>query len=279
MKKKILLIIILFPFIKIFACDCNVPKPIIEFYASKYVFDGTIISKEFSKDSTHYTVTFRINRHFKKGDNPKTLSFTFQYIPEGERNSCYEEVYGNENLLVYAKYRNNKLTFNGMCSNTSVIYNGKIYYKELNILENANEFKLSNYIFNHLDGYIKITKPITNIDSILKKLNHKIYPENSRAVYVLDIDEKGNLTASNSYRGYHLVQNDIEVIDTIYGLNKFRNKEVRKPENEFESDMFEVIKKLIKWEKSYIENIKEPIKVRIYAQFYYEEKKGIYFHF
>lgn len=278
MKLRILLIIF-FSGTKLLACDCNVPKPIVEFYASKYVFDGTIISKVFSKDSTHYTVTFRINRHFKKGDNPKTLSFTFKYIPEGERTSCYEEEHVNENLLVYAKSWNNELRFSAMCSNTTRIYNNKLYHKELNILENANEFKLLNYIFDRLDGSITSTNPITNIDSILIKLKDKIYPVNSRAVYVLDIDEKGNLTASNSYRGYHLVQNDIEVIDTIYGLNKFRNKEVRKPENEFESDMFEVVKKLIKWEKSYIENIKEPINVRIYAQFYYEEKRGIYFHF
>ena len=69
------------------ACTCDIPKPILEFQESEYVFEGKIISKIYSPDSLNYTVEFEILKHYKKGDNPKFLQFTFK--SEGKYTGTY----------------------------------------------------------------------------------------------------------------------------------------------------------------------------------------------
>lgn len=66
MKKTIFLVICIFSFFKTNACDCETPKPIVEFISSEYVFEGKVISKVYAKDSLTFTVTFDITKHYKK---------------------------------------------------------------------------------------------------------------------------------------------------------------------------------------------------------------------
>ncbi|WP_407557720.1 hypothetical protein [Winogradskyella sp. 4-2091] len=169
MKKRILTILTILISAITFACGCGIPKPILEFESAEYVFEGKVISKIYANDSLTYTVTFKISKHYKKGDNPATIEFTFKSEGKytGEWTSCDWSVNKEEFWLVYADLWKEKLTFGYFCSNSKPLDRKTISEKEQNVLNNGNSFKLENYIYQS-ETEFNFTKPISNIDSILK---------------------------------------------------------------------------------------------------------------
>ena len=193
MKKIIATLLLTLSFAKAFACSCEVSKPALEFYSAEYVFEGKAVSKVYASDALTYTITFNILKHYKNGNQPKTLDFTIKSEGEytGEWTSCDWNVELGENWLVYARFRNNKLTFEYYCSNSRPLDKKIISEKEQSVLDNGNAFKLENYIY-FVENNFNYTVPITNVDSVLKLGNIKNY-EKPHTFLKLLIDDKGYL--------------------------------------------------------------------------------------
>jgi len=273
MKRSIILVIFIFSFFKANACSCDIPKAIVEFQSSKYVFEGKVISKVYAKDSLTYTITFGILKHYKGSENPKTLKFTLK--SEGkytaEWTSCDWNVNKNENWLVYAYYWKNKLNFSYNCSNSKLIKKRVISESELNILNKANGFEIDKYTFTNLDGSFTNAKPKINLDSILRNHRNKKYGKkhnDKRVDIVVDIDKNGNLISANLTSKEHMTVENNEIIDSIYNLNKPKNVEIRKAETNFEKDILKIVKNLKVWEKTFIERTKTSVRIRKFLQFY-----------
>ena len=273
MKKTIFLVICIFSFFKTIACDCETPKPIVEFMPSKYVFEGKVISKVYAKDSLTFTVTFDITKHYKKSDYPKTLEFKFKSEEKytGEWTSCDWNINKNEKWLVYAYHWKDKLSFGYYCSNSKPIDNRAISISEQKVLNNANNFEIDKYTFTNLDGHFTNAKPKADLDSILRIYRDKNYGEEykeNRVDIVVDIDKDGNLISANLTSKEHMRIENNEIVDSIYNLNKPKNIEIRKPKTNFEKDILAIIKKLDVWEKTYINGTKTSVRIRKFLQFY-----------
>lgn len=272
MKKRILTILTILISALTFACDCDDINPILEFYSSEYVFEGKIISKVYANDSLTYKVTFDISKHYKKGDLPKTLEFdvTAEGKYTGQWTSCDWRANKNQTWLVYAyKYKGN-LTFSGMCSNSKVIDYRPISLREQKMLDNGNSFELENYIyqFEHNFNY---TKPISNIDSILKTGKIKDY-ERPFTWLKLYIDKNGNLNSVTTHIGYQIKT------DSIFNLPTEFKIKLRKPLTEFEKDAIELVKRIPKWEikKHKKTNIAVPYIRHLTIEFDKEKKEWKY---
>ncbi|MBL4604861.1 MAG: hypothetical protein JKY02_04130 [Flavobacteriaceae bacterium] len=272
MKRSIFFVFLMLSFFKTYACDCDTPKPILEFQSSEYVFDGKVISKIYSSDSLTYTVKFEILKHYKKNSNPKFLEFSFQSEGKytGTWTSCDWSVDKNERWLVYAYYWKDKLTFSSYCSNSKILTEN-IPKSEQKILDNADNFEIDKYTFTNLEGSFTKSKPIINLDSILKKYSNidygKKYSDN-RVDIVVDIDKNGNLLAVNLTSNEHMKTENNEIIDSIYNLNKPQNIEIRKPKTKFEKDIITIVKGLKTWRKTYIQGTETPIRIRKFLQFH-----------
>lgn len=273
MKKTIFLTIFLFSFLKTNACSCDIPKPIVEFVSSEFVFEGTVISKVYEEDSLTYTITFSITKHYKKSDYPKTLEFKFKSEEKytGEWTSCDWSINKNEKWLVYAYYWKDKLTFGYHCSNSKRIGKTAISQSEQKALNNAGNFEIDNYTFINSEGHFTDAKPRVDLDSILRKYRYKNYGEEyneNRADIVVDIDKNGNLISANLTSKEHVIIENNEIIDSIYNLSKPKNVEIRKASTDFEKDILKVVRDLNFWEKTFIQGTNTSVRIRKFLQFY-----------
>lgn len=265
MKKAFILILILI-FFRGFACDCDTPKPAIEFYSSDFVFEGKVISKTYSSDRLTYTITFEIYKHYKKGNNPKRLIFTLKSESEytGAWTSCDWSVNKNETWLVYARYFGEKLVFDYNCSHSKPLTGEKriqIYQK---LLDSGNSFKIDNYIYQN-EQCFNYTKPLSNIDSIFKRGKVKDY-EKAFTGLELFIDKKGNLISVNT-------QNQIIMItDSIFDLpTNFKiDREVTL--TEFQKDAIALVEKIKKWEIKRHEKTGVPVSYFLHLNVEFDKK-------
>ncbi|PHR97895.1 MAG: hypothetical protein COA80_06470 [Leeuwenhoekiella sp.] len=269
MKQLMLLLSILnFAFYG-FACDCDVPKPALEFYESDYVFEGEAVSKIYSADSLTYTVKFEVFKHYKLGDNPDFLSYKLTAEGEftGHFTSCDWNVELGEYWLVYSKEAGGEQKFSFYCSNSKPVNgNYKISNAEQKVLNNGNALDISKYRYHYYQA-----KPITNLDSILSKYNSKNLnlKQKGFAPFWIDVDKQGNLTEINLAPREKL---ETEVVDTIFGLNLPKNQ-YSEPRSDFQSVAFEIVKALVKWE-SY-QQYAIPVKYRTYLALALDEKGNI----
>ncbi len=240
--KNLTIIFLLFISFKSFACSCAEVKPILEFYSSKYVFEGEIKSKIYSKDSLTYKVVFDISKHYKKGDSPKNLEFelTSEGKYTGQYTSCDWQANLNEKWLVYAYYYKEKIHYSGICSNSKSINYRTIGSKEQKMLDHGNSFEIDNYIFEN-ESEFNYCKNITDINSILKYGKRKKY-KNPIAFLSVFIDSYGNLKSVSRDRELNRIKDSI--FDITTGI-EYRNS---RPKTEFEKDAIELINQVKKWE-------------------------------
>ncbi len=266
MKKLILTLFASFISALSFACDCNYINPALEFYSSKYVFEGKIISKVYAKDSLTYKVTFDIYKHYKNGNYPKTLDFelTSEGKYTGLWNSCDWSADKNENWLVYAYMYEGELTFSGMCSNSKNIDELPISIIDQRLLDNGNSFKIEDYIFENEFGFNYCVN-ITDIKSILDKGKIKDY-KNSTTILNLSIDSNGNLKSVEKQSA--LIRKNHPVFDLITDI-EYSNKE---PVSEFEKDAIELIRQVEKWEIKKHKKTGVPVPYIRHIWVYYDEK-------
>ena len=224
MKKQILTIVAILISAATYSCSCDVMPPIIEFYASEYVFEGQIIDKQYAKDSLSYTITFDISKHYKNGDDPKTLAF--DVIAEGEYTgewtSCDWSAKKGQNWLVYAERYNGKLTFSGICSNSKLTGYTSIGLREQTILNHGNAFNIEDYIFAYESGF-NYCENITEIEPIFKEGKIKDYKNGKPFVrnghktlttlLIVYIDTKGNLISVT--REKQLIRKKDSIFDLI----------------------------------------------------------------
>jgi len=250
MKKQILtLLILLFVYVKAIACSCDIPKPILEFYASKHVFKGIITNKTISKDSATYTVKFKVLANYKKDKIPKEISFTFDYQKKGMWDSCYKEAYLNQEWLVFAHGKGRKLYFGIICSNSQVIRERGIDPRLQKVLDHGNEFKLDNYIYDldyTVNNEFNSTKPITNLDTIFKDAK-AIKSDKPFGLFALYINKKGELVSVFNFFDWHKSSEDFK-IDPNFGLMTEFNVKSKRPITEFEIYATELLKKVKSWE-------------------------------
>jgi hypothetical protein len=274
MMKKILVFFIFLSITQLTnACVCNVPNMFLEFYASKYVFYGEIISKTYPKDSLTYTFTFKIEKHFKDGDQPQTLSFTWPSEPRYRDNvytSCDYDVNIGNKLLVFANDKNGKLNFGLNCSNST--FNG-LSISDVAKLTHANQFNILNYHINFNYILFNDTHPITNIDSLIKPYKNKNYEDIKEGVIImLDVDTNGNVTKSNFWG---TTASQFNNSDSNVSLYDIINKEYRKPVNDFEIDALDIAKSIKKWEVMRFKNGNSPVNSRQYISFSIDKNHNI----
>jgi len=241
--KNIFILIFLILSFKIFACDCDDINPIMEFYSSKYVFEGEAISKIYSKDSLTYDITFNVLKHYKKGnDMPKNFKFNLEAESEYTEiwTSCDWKVEKGERWLIYAYENKGKIIFTGVCSNSRSLDYRPINSNEQKILDNGNKFILKNYIYKYEKGFKNI-KLNSNLDSIIRIGKIKNYSKPYTWLELL-IDEKGKLCSIGTFNGSYCKH------DTIFNLSTEFIIRLKKPLTEFEKDAIELVKKVSKWE-------------------------------
>ncbi|AOC95786.1 hypothetical protein BB050_02691 [Flavobacterium anhuiense] len=276
MKKQILtILILLFLSVKAIACSCDTPKPVLEFYSSKYVFKGVITKKTFSKDSATYNIKFKVLESYKNGKIPKEISFTSYYQKKGSWDSCYREAYLNQEWLVFVKEKGGKLYFSQICTNSQLLNNKGIDANMQKLLNNANNFKLQDYIYNDYDDErteFNYPKPITNLDSIFKTGKIKDY-EKTYMVLALYIDEKGKLISSFSGLDMHYSE-PYFVYHPVFKLLKKIDVRSKRPLNDFEIEAMDLYSK-VDWEVKRHKDTKIPVKYIRYvrAEFDKETKK------
>lgn len=252
--RKILGIILFLFTSELYACSCPDINPAIEFYESEYVFEGEIISKVYSKDSLTYKITFKINRHFKKGDSPKMLEFELKSEGEftGVFTSCDWSAYLGQVWIVYANKYKEKLRFSGICSNSKPRDFENLGKYEQNVLKNGNLLDIKDYVWSHNRSF-SWTKPKTKIDSILKlgKIKQYSKPYTWLKLY---ISEKGKLISVTTDRNIMLTR------DSIFGFDKDVKIIQRKPLTDFEKDAIELIKKVENWGVMRYAKTQEPVR-------------------
>ena len=89
------------------------------------------------------------------------------------------------------------------------------------------------------------------------------------APFWIDVDKEGNLTSVNLSPREN---REMEVVDTIYGLN-IRKNQYSKPRNEFESVALEIAKKVKKWD-TYVFHGKQ-VRYRTFLTFILDENSKI----
>ena len=210
--KHLLLVFFLLP-LYASACMCDPPPVALEFLKSKYIFYGTVIDKQYSADSLTYTVTFKIDKHFKKNKkNPETLSFKLTAEGEftGQYTSCDFHVDKGENWLVYANQYNGELTFSFYCSNSSPYSSlDDVSQEKLEILENGHKIDLNKIIFTifasrvlRLEDYSP-PKPTLSLDTLLARIDKKHYEnidESHFENFVINVDSKGKVKITAVHR-------------------------------------------------------------------------------
>lgn len=268
--KKIILILLILKSINSFACSCDLPHPALEFYSSKYVFEGVVSLKEYAKDSLTYKITFDVIKHYKNGDKPKRMVFTLSAEEKytGVWTSCDWSACEYQKWLVYAHYYKGKLTFAYYCSNSRPIDNVRISEREQKILDNGNDLVLEEYIYNNEYSF-NHTKPISDINSIFKKGKIKNYnrPFTWLEVY---INKKGKL------KSVYRVRDLITVKDKIFDLDKNIKIKLRKPLTEFEKDAIKLVKKIKKWETKKHKKTNIPVSYRKHISVEYDNEKKLW---
>lgn len=240
--KRITLILLLLTSFKGFSCDCSTVNNALEFYSSKYVFEGKIISKVYAADSLTYKITFDILKHYKNVDTPKTLSFDLKSEAKYSKrwNSCDWKAEKNERWIVYAYENSGQLTFSGMCSNSRAITNLPIQFQEQKMLDNGNSFKIEDYIYQFENDF-NFCKNITDINAVLEKGKIKVYTKPFTSL-ILHIGSDGNLKSVN------ITKELMSLYDSIYGLRKELTYTNYIPITDFEKDAIELISQVKKWE-------------------------------
>lgn len=270
MKFLLILALILTFSLKIRACDCSTPKEVLEFYIAKYVFYGQIISKDYAKDSLTYTLTFRVDKHYKNGEQPKFIKFTRQ--SEGKYikmfTSCDDHQNVGEKWIVFAKTYQNRLVFGSMCSNSK-----RGFTKEtIDILKIANEFKLGSHFFNYdFTNLFSYEMPLYNLDSALKKVNTKRFKPDQGVVIMLDIDTNSNIIRKNIYDN-SIVRQDKT---TKWGLYQVINEKPDRPLNDFEKRILKFSKKIKTWPVTYFKSTNEKVNTRKYLTFRIDKKGNL----
>ncbi|MFD1602620.1 hypothetical protein ACFSJW_20225 [Flavobacterium artemisiae] len=275
MKKQIITVLIfLFVCIKATACDCYTSKPILEFYSSKYVFEGLITDKKFIKDSATYTIKVKVLKSYKEGNIPKELSFTLYYKKENfVGSSCYWEVYKNQKLLVFASEYKGKLVFDKTCSNSHTIGKNGIDPTLQKVLDHGNEFRLNDYIYdsNYQDiNDFNSPKPITNLDSIFNNAKSLKF-EKPSGLFALYINKRGELVSVFNFFDWHKSSEDFK-IDPNFGLIKEFNVKSRRPITEFEIYTIELLKKIKVWELKRIKSTQMAVDYMAYISVDFDEK-------
>jgi hypothetical protein len=271
---KLLLSILIFSFISIksIACSCSPPNVILEFYASKYVFEGEIIAKDYAKDSLTYTLTFHVLKHYKDGDHPEYIKFIEKsegkYV--GIFTSCDESYLVGEKLMVFARVTNEKLWFGTMCSNSSR-YFPKRY---LDLIQNANQFKLGSHIFNYDFNSLlsEALKPLINVDSIFHKKNLVNIPKNDGCVIMFDVDTLGKTIRLNVYDNNFL---QLDSTGKNWGLFQVINQEPARNLTSFEKQILKSCKKIKKWPITYFKPTYEKVNNRKYLTFYIDKNQKL----
>lgn len=266
--KNNFIILLLFTSMIAFACDCELPKQILEFHKAEFVFEGTIASKTYSEDFQKYTIAFKIEKHYKDGTNPNFLRFTLkaEELYTDISTSCDWNVEVGEKWLVYA-HRNNQgaLNFSYYCSNSKKLNFLTIGKNEKEVLENGNNFILENYIYENENGFTN-PKPLTDVAAILKSGKKDTY-ENTFAVIKIHIDKEGFLKAVTTNRDYNALKID-KTFNLPYSFTVDGNMTV----SNFEKEAIRLSKEIKNWEIKYHKKSNLPVSYIKSVIFQYDKK-------
>ncbi|NDK57627.1 hypothetical protein [Pontibacter fetidus] len=251
--KKLLLFFLFLPSYVI-ACDCEQPLVALDFVRSEFVFWGTVVDKEYARDSQTYTVTFDVERHFKYNEiQPKTLKFTEQSEGEitGYGTSCDYSVSKGEKWLIYAYKYNDELFFGYPCSNSNR-YNqlSDVNAEELEILENGNKIDLQKIDFSYtvIGGLSREFERATSensINSLLAQLNPGYYRFEDDPFFesvAIRVDSTGILT--------DVMITDWMLVETkkLYGIPIYEYGKQSEPLSKVQEDILFNLKQSKKWQ-------------------------------
>lgn len=270
MKNIFILTLLLISF-KGIACDCTTPSVAIEFYEADFVFTGKIISKKYSENNLTYTIIFQIDKHYKKNSsNPKLLKFKLKSDknPNLKVTSCDWNANKGEVWLVYARRYGKELLFDYYCTNSMKLTNGKVPQGYQKLLENANLFKIDDYIYQ-FESSFNYTKPLSNIDSIFKQEIGKEYDKSFTGLELF-IDKNGDLVSV-------IPSNQLIIIkDPLFNLVKDFTIDKDIKLTEFQKDAINVALKIKKWEIKKHSKTKIPVSYFKHLNIEYDKNKMLW---
>ena len=253
----VLLITAFFYLQNVSACDCDLPNKVLDFMASKYVFKGKIVSKEFAPDSLTYSVVFEVLEHYKKGEQPKQLKYE---VAAPDNSSCSWEVFVGQTLMIFSKVWRGKDVFSLMCSNS-----GRVDPEILRMAENWEQFNIDEFSFSDREGFdLTPARPEMDIDSLLSKYKSKDYSKydngnwyfQEQAWISVDIDREGNVKQVRVF-GHHWETRYWFEKDSIFPARKYSTLKQANDLSEFEQDMLREIKKIRKYSPVYLKRYKD----------------------
>jgi len=280
--KRFLLLFLLFP-LHSFACSCDQLPVALEFLTAKYVFWGSVIGKEYAKDFRTYTVTLRVNKHFKENkQNPQVLTFTEEAEGSitGHYTSCDFSVNKGENWLVYAYDYNGKLTFSYYCSNSKPYGTlADVRKQELEILEAGNKINVHRIVFERNSSNVGYSKeyqrpePKVPLDTLLAQLDSKDYEsldDSHFENFIISINSKGKITKVLVLRR----RTKNWEIKEVYGVVYAEYTPVDSLNTELQNEIIREIKKGKSWQPATFMGRK--VNSQIYIQVYFKRNRKPY---
>ncbi|WP_143961709.1 hypothetical protein [Litoribacter populi] len=250
------------------ACVCDIQKPILEYYASEMVFEGKVEAKTYSQDKQEFTINFNVQKIYKGDPETKSLEFTFPAEGKftGTWTSCDWSINEGEEWIVYAYYKDNRLNFGGICSNSGKLINyGIKNIKHVEVLENAQDFILTDYIYR-FEGGFTIPEPKINIDSLFSA-SPEADLQSSHTILDLKIDEKGVLQGVYLLRPNNRIQHPL--FETIIEYDYSNQREP----NEFEKAAIKILENLKQWEPKIFKKTGEAVRHHRHVHVNYDKIK------
>lgn len=185
----------------------------------------------------------------------------------------------NERWLVFTHEYNDKLTFNGLCSNSRKVFGNGYPTSAKNISKNWNHFNIDKYIFSSLDGRFEHSLPNINIDSLVNKYSKKNYGKeygDNLAYIIVDINRDGSVKQITM--NHHRKNDILYKYDSIFHLLLYYPLKEFEPKTEFEIDFYNEVKKIKKWTPVFIKNTNIPVPYRKHIQFQ-KMRDSLYRHY
>lgn len=204
--------------------------PILDFYKSKYVFEGKVLEKSYSVDSACIEITYEVLKHYKASDNPKTIRLARPSKSKTEpiKWSAEDKYYS---WLVCAREVDRSLQ-HIRCYLTE---GDSRYTMERPIFEAGNLFRIEDYAFpNALYTDFNIVKSPVPIDSILKFGKIATYTK-PFALLALHIGTDGKLIDVVPVTGNE------KLWDSLFHLYRF-NPNVDRELTDFEKEAIKLVK-------------------------------------
>ncbi|NVK82827.1 MAG: hypothetical protein HWE21_00820 [Cytophagia bacterium] len=267
--RLVILLIFLSIYLQSKACDCEAPELILEAYNADAVFVGRAIEKVYSKDSSYYTITFEVVKHYKNLIYP-FKRVNVRMVAEGEYSgiysSCDWHINNRETWLILGSFYQGEFYFDGYCGNSQTLGPNGISPLQSKVLGQLNEFNILDYQFSS-GNYFEGNSPMIDLDSL--SVEFSSLGECQSKALVFNIDRSGKLTSA--YIADQSWLSTFEV-DSTYLIRSFEAKEPMVPKSKFEEKVIAFANSIKQWTPLSHKKTGERVSGQVYSLIYCDER-------